>query len=91
MLSRVPPIIALMEEHNNTQSKTQHLEKLLQFVPFGMAMPDRQTNSGNYRYGYNGMELDNEVSGNGNSYTTEFRQYDPRLGRWKSLDQLRII
>jgi RHS repeat-associated protein len=34
------------------------------------------------------MELDNEVSGNGNSYTTEFRQYDPRLGRWKSLDPL---
>jgi len=61
------------------------------YYPFGMAMPDRQTNSGNYRYGYNGMELDNEVSGNGNSYTTEFRQYDPRLGRWKSLDQLRII
>jgi RHS repeat-associated protein len=34
------------------------------------------------------MELDNELSGNGNSYTTEFRQYDPRLGRWKSLDPL---
>jgi RHS repeat-associated protein len=24
----------------------------------------------------------------GNSYTTQFRQYDPRLGRWKSLDPL---
>ncbi len=34
------------------------------------------------------MEVDNEVSGNGNSYTTQFRQYDPRLGRWKSLDPL---
>jgi RHS repeat-associated protein len=34
------------------------------------------------------METDGEVSGNGNSYTTEFRQYDPRLGRWKSLDPL---
>jgi RHS repeat-associated protein len=41
-----------------------------------------------YSYGYNGMEKDDEVSGNGNSYTTEFRQYDPRLGRWKSLDPL---
>jgi len=28
------------------------------------------------------------VSGSGNSYTTQFRQYDPRLGRWKSLDPL---
>jgi RHS repeat-associated protein len=34
------------------------------------------------------MEQDPEVSGDGNSYTTEFRSYDPRLGRWKSLDPL---
>lgn len=34
------------------------------------------------------MEMDNEPKGNGNSYTTEFRQYDPRLGRWLSLDRL---
>lgn len=30
--------------------------------------------------------MDNEVKGSGNSYTTEFRQLDPRLGRWLSLD-----
>lgn len=41
-----------------------------------------------YSYGFNSMEKDNEVKGNGNSYTTEFRQYDPRLGRWLSLDPL---
>ncbi|MCB9222844.1 MAG: hypothetical protein H6582_01600 [Crocinitomicaceae bacterium] len=34
------------------------------------------------------MEADPEVSGEGNSYTTEFRQYDPRLGRWKSVDPM---
>lgn len=34
------------------------------------------------------MEADNEIKGDGNSYTTEFRQYDPRLGRWLSLDPL---
>lgn len=44
--------------------------------------------SGDYRYGFNGMEMDNEVKGQGNSYTTEFRQYDPRVGRWLSLDPL---
>src|SRR5690554_7044453 len=43
---------------------------------------------GSYRYGFNGMEGDPEVKGNGNSYTTEFRQYDPRVGRWLSLDPL---
>lgn len=28
------------------------------------------------------------MKGDGNSYTTEFRQYDPRLGRWASLDPM---
>ena len=40
------------------------------------------------RYGYQGSAMDDEVKGNGNSYTTEFRQYDPRIGRWLSLDPL---
>lgn len=35
------------------------------------------------------MEKDDEVKGSGNSYTTEFRQYDSRLGRWLSLDPKR--
>jgi RHS repeat-associated protein len=41
-----------------------------------------------YRFGYQGSEKDNEFKGNGNSYTTEFRQLDPRLGRWLSVDPL---
>ena len=39
-----------------------------------------------YRRGFNGMEKDDEVKGGGNSYTTEFRQYDARVGRWSSRD-----
>jgi RHS repeat-associated protein len=49
-------------------------------------MPGRSSNSSSYKYGAFGYEKDDEVSGSGNSYTTTFRQYDPRLGRWKSLD-----
>src|SRR5690554_6529997 len=41
-----------------------------------------------YRYGFNGMEKDDNIKGEGNSYTTEFRQYDPRVGRWLSIDPL---
>jgi RHS repeat-associated protein len=57
------------------------------YYPFGMQMPGRNGDE-DYRYAFNGMEQDPEVSGDGNSYTTEFRAYDPRLGRWKSLDPL---
>lgn len=39
-------------------------------------------------YSFNGMEKDDEVKGEGNSYTTEFRQLDTRVGRWLSIDQL---
>ena len=39
-----------------------------------------------YRYGFNGMERDEELKGFGNSYTTHFRQYDPRIGRWLTRD-----
>jgi hypothetical protein len=54
-----------------------------------MIMPERTwtSDSVEYRYGYNsGSERDNEIYGLGNSYTTEFRQLDVRLGRWLSID-----
>jgi RHS repeat-associated protein len=54
-----------------------------------MEMPDRNATPNKYRFGYNVMEKDDEVKNlSGSSYTTEFRQYDPRLGRWLSLDPL---
>lgn len=41
-----------------------------------------------YRYGFNGKEKDDEVKGNGNSLDYGARIFDPRLGRWLSLDPL---
>lgn len=40
-----------------------------------------------YGFGFNGMEKDNEVKGAGNEYSADYRQYDPRLGRWTTVDQ----
>ncbi len=51
-----------------------------------MLLPNRNGSSDSYRYGYNGMEKDDEVKGEGNSYTTYWRQYDSRIGRWLSID-----
>ena len=53
-----------------------------------MLMPGRNKQSEEYRYGFNGMERDDEVKGAGNSYDFGARMYDSRLGRWKSLDPL---
>ena len=56
------------------------------YYPFGMPMPGRQYSTGSYRFGFNGMEKDDETRGSGNDYATHFRHYDPRLGRWMSVD-----
>ena len=56
------------------------------FYPFGMLQPGRNYNAPDYRYGFNGMEADEEVLRSKNNYTTYFRQYDARLGRWWSTD-----
>jgi RHS repeat-associated protein len=43
---------------------------------------------GKYRYGFNGKEKDDEVSGGGNDYDYGARIYNPRLGRFLSIDPL---
>jgi RHS repeat-associated protein len=56
------------------------------YSPFGVELDGRTVSLDGYRFGYQGSEKDNEFKGEGNSYTTEFRQLDPRLGRWLSVD-----
>jgi RHS repeat-associated protein len=41
-----------------------------------------------YRYGFNGMEKDNEVKGTGSSLSYQYRIYDSRLGKFISVDPL---
>ena len=52
-------------------------------------MPNRTFSSGSYRYGFNDKENDNEVKGEGNQQDYGMRIYDPRLGRFLSVDPLR--
>jgi hypothetical protein len=60
------------------------------YPPFGSSLPNRTWSDGNrgYRFGFNKQEKDNEISGDGNSYTAEFWQYDGRLGRRFNLDPI---
>ncbi|ATL48222.1 hypothetical protein COR50_14200 [Chitinophaga caeni] len=58
------------------------------YYPFGMQMPGRVFNGGGYRYGFNGKENDNEVKGEGSQQDYGMRVYDPRLGRFLSVDPI---
>jgi|GEM_PF-1487449 len=64
----------------------------MDYYPFGMMMPDRQyyanSDSSNYRFGFNGKEIDREHGGAGNVYDYGFRIYNPALGKFLSVDPL---
>ncbi len=56
--------------------------------PFGSLLPGRSYQTTTYKYGFNGKENDNEVKGTGNQQDYGFRIYDPRLGKFLSVDPL---
>jgi len=58
------------------------------YYPFGMQMPGRHGSSADYRYGFQGQEMDDEVKGKGNSVNYKYRMHDPRIGRFYALDPL---
>lgn len=58
------------------------------YYAFGSLQPGRYTGGNLYRYGFNGKENDNEVKGNGNQQDYGYRIYDPRLGKFLSVDPL---
>ena len=59
------------------------------YYPFGMIMPGRKYAAGiAYRYAFNDKEKDEEANGEGNFYDYGFRIYNPRLGRFLSVDPL---
>jgi RHS repeat-associated protein len=54
-----------------------------------MGMPGKLQTENNinfYRYGFQGLEKSAEIKGVGNSYTADFWEYDPRLGRRWNVD-----
>jgi len=53
-----------------------------------MLLPGRHANTGDYRYGFQGQEMDDEVKGEGNSVNFKYRMHDPRVGRFFAIDPL---
>ncbi|MBC8884588.1 hypothetical protein H9X57_18255 [Flavobacterium piscinae] len=51
-----------------------------------MLIPNRFDSLDDYRYGFNGKEKDDEVKGEGNFIAYADRGYDPRIGRFISVD-----
>ncbi|MBX2887990.1 MAG: LysM peptidoglycan-binding domain-containing protein [Ferruginibacter sp.] len=82
-----------LQVQNGTTGIIDHYEADIttanDYYPFGTMMPSRKYDAGTgYRYGFGGQEADNEIYGQGNVYTAEFWEYDPRLGRRWNVDPI---
>jgi len=74
--------------HNCQHLISSGFYRLSDYPTFGSPIPTRQWSDPNskYKYGFNTQEKDNEIAGDGNSYTAEYWQYDSRLGRRFNVD-----
>jgi RHS repeat-associated protein len=82
----------IVEETSNSTSNYYFADVIdaSDYSPFGAPLANRSYTAPNsdYRFGFNGKEMDNEVQGGGNSYDFGERIYSSRLGRWLSSDKL---
>ena len=80
--------IAIQDQVDPTKVAYYQAEVIMQadYYPFGMSMNGRFGNSDAYNFGFQGQQKVDEISGEGNHYTAEYWEYDPRLGRRWNLD-----
>ncbi len=64
------------------------LKKSPDYYPFGQVLPNRNGNTPEYRYGFQGQLKDDELKGANNSLNFEYRMHDPRIGRFFAVDPL---
>ena len=71
---------------NSLPKRSVRSRTISDYSPFGVLLPEWSVNTEDFRYGFQGQEHDDEVSGEGNSYTAEFWQYSPRIGKRWNID-----
>lgn len=65
------------------------IETAQDYYPFGSLVPGRKYNAGEYRFGFNGQEKDDEIAGvTGSHLNYKYRVHDTRLGRFLSIDPI---
>ncbi|WP_343791082.1 RHS repeat-associated core domain-containing protein, partial [Wandonia haliotis] len=77
-----------LPEYNATENLAYYKPDVVgysDYSPFGVTWRDGGETG---KYGFNGMEKDDEIKGKGNSYDFGARMYDSRVGRWFSRDPL---
>jgi RHS repeat-associated protein len=79
---------ARLDAGNRPVSFTAEVDGYSNYYAGGSLMPGRNFNAGDYRFGFQGQEMDNEIKGTGNSINFKYRMHDPRINRFFSVDPL---
>ena len=58
------------------------------YYPFGQLLTEGNYSAEDYRFGFQGQEMDNEIKGTGNSINFKYRMHDARIGRFFAVDPL---
>jgi RHS repeat-associated protein len=77
-----------LSDYESPISPTSIVNSAVDYYPFGMVAIGRTYSNpitSSYRYGFSGKEINQELNGD---YDFGARIYDPRLGRWLSLDPM---
>jgi RHS repeat-associated protein len=64
------------------------IRNISDYSPFGVPLDGRTVSSEEYRFGFQGQEMDDEIKGEGNSVNYKYRMHDPRVGRFFAVDPL---
>ncbi len=90
VLATVPDIVSATDTSNDADAdfNVAYIQSAQDYYPFGMIQPGRTVATSGYRFGFNGMEKDDEIKGSGNHLDFKYRGYDPRTGRFWSVDPL---
>jgi RHS repeat-associated protein len=65
------------------------IRNISDYSPFGVLLKERTVESAFYRTSFQKQEHDDEVKGEGNSMNFKFRMYDPRIGRFFTVDPMK--
>jgi hypothetical protein len=75
-------------DNGNVMHYEAQVVSISDYYPFGMIIENRKDEREDFKYkfGIHTQEKDDEIYGEGNSYTAEFWQYDSRLGKRWNID-----
>jgi RHS repeat-associated protein len=87
-LGNVRAVVSDLKLDDSDGSFVPDLKAYYNYYAYGMLHPNRWWEAESYRFGFNGVEKENDVTVKGGIAMADFRMYDARVGRWWGVDKI---